>query len=188
MVNDFRVESVVCIEGVVQNNLLVVLSVIAANFYLLSLSITFRSLLWSSTVFSQSFDEFQADDIQNVANELLRIRDYLFKELAQKTGQPMEQDEDFVADKEDEALPTDDLGRDDSDDSLSEGDKEVSSWGSFTSYYNFLFSLSKLPFWSLWFGHFCHFSLKLKLFAYGSLWFQFYCHFGPKINQVIFVL
>ncbi|MFS7900389.1 putative Clp protease proteolytic subunit /Translocation-enhancing protein TepA [Helianthus anomalus] len=91
MVNDFRVESVVCIEGVVQNNLLVVLSVIAANFYLLSLSITFRSLLWSSTVFSQSFDEFQVDDIQNVANELLRIRDYLFKELAQKTGQPMEQ-------------------------------------------------------------------------------------------------
>lgn len=33
----------------------------------------------------------QADDIQNEANELLRIRDYLFKELAQKTGQPVEQ-------------------------------------------------------------------------------------------------
>ncbi|KAJ0526217.1 hypothetical protein HanHA300_Chr09g0320741 [Helianthus annuus] len=33
-------------------------------------------------------------------------------------------DEDFVADKEDGALPTNDLGRDDSDGSLSEGDKE----------------------------------------------------------------
>ncbi|MFS7990749.1 putative endopeptidase Clp [Helianthus anomalus] len=33
----------------------------------------------------------KADDIQNEANELLRIRDYLFKELAEKTGQPMEQ-------------------------------------------------------------------------------------------------
>jgi len=32
----------------------------------------------------------QADDIQNEANELLRIRDYLFNELAQKTGQPVE--------------------------------------------------------------------------------------------------
>ncbi|GKD69026.1 ATP-dependent Clp protease proteolytic subunit-related protein 2, chloroplastic-like protein, partial [Tanacetum coccineum] len=32
----------------------------------------------------------QADDIQNEANELLRIRDYLFKELAQKPGQPVE--------------------------------------------------------------------------------------------------
>ncbi|GMN32522.1 hypothetical protein TIFTF001_003721 [Ficus carica] len=32
----------------------------------------------------------QADDIQNEANELLRIRDYLFNELAQKTGQPIE--------------------------------------------------------------------------------------------------
>lgn len=32
----------------------------------------------------------QADDIQNEANELLRIRDYLFKELSQKTGQPAE--------------------------------------------------------------------------------------------------
>ncbi|KAI5655619.1 hypothetical protein M9H77_32806 [Catharanthus roseus] len=32
----------------------------------------------------------QADDIRNEADELLRIRDYLFKELAQKTGQPVE--------------------------------------------------------------------------------------------------
>ncbi|KAL5541038.1 hypothetical protein UlMin_002405 [Ulmus minor] len=32
----------------------------------------------------------QADDIQNEANELLRIRDYLYTELAQKTGQPVE--------------------------------------------------------------------------------------------------
>ncbi|XP_055821375.1 ATP-dependent Clp protease proteolytic subunit-related protein 2, chloroplastic [Solanum dulcamara] len=32
----------------------------------------------------------QADDIRNEADELLRIRDYLFKELAEKTGQPIE--------------------------------------------------------------------------------------------------
>ncbi|XP_051133542.1 ATP-dependent Clp protease proteolytic subunit-related protein 2, chloroplastic [Andrographis paniculata] len=32
----------------------------------------------------------QADDICNEADELMRIRDYLFKELAQKTGQPVE--------------------------------------------------------------------------------------------------
>lgn len=32
----------------------------------------------------------QADDIQNEADELLRIRDYLFKELAEKTGQPID--------------------------------------------------------------------------------------------------
>ncbi|CAI9093839.1 OLC1v1029424C1 [Oldenlandia corymbosa var. corymbosa] len=32
----------------------------------------------------------QADDIRNEAEELIRIRDYLFKELAQKTGQPVE--------------------------------------------------------------------------------------------------
>lgn len=32
----------------------------------------------------------QADDIRNEANELLRIRDYLFNELADKTGQPIE--------------------------------------------------------------------------------------------------
>ncbi|KAI4372715.1 hypothetical protein MLD38_010914 [Melastoma candidum] len=32
----------------------------------------------------------QADDICNEANELLRVRDYLFNELAKKTGQPAE--------------------------------------------------------------------------------------------------
>eukprot|EP00262_Sarcandra_glabra_P019401 TRINITY_DN72_c0_g2_i1.p1 TRINITY_DN72_c0_g2~~TRINITY_DN72_c0_g2_i1.p1 ORF type:complete len:291 (+),score=47.08 TRINITY_DN72_c0_g2_i1:103-975(+) len=32
----------------------------------------------------------QADDIRNEANELLRIRDYLFQELAKKTGQPID--------------------------------------------------------------------------------------------------
>lgn len=32
----------------------------------------------------------QADDIRNEADELLRVRDYLFKELAKKTGQPVE--------------------------------------------------------------------------------------------------
>ncbi|GMH09480.1 hypothetical protein Nepgr_011321 [Nepenthes gracilis] len=32
----------------------------------------------------------QADDIRNEANELLRIRDYLFEELAKNTGQPVE--------------------------------------------------------------------------------------------------
>ncbi|PKU86431.1 ATP-dependent Clp protease proteolytic subunit-related protein 2, chloroplastic isoform X1 [Dendrobium catenatum] len=32
----------------------------------------------------------QADDVRNEANELLRIRDYLFGELAKKTGQPIE--------------------------------------------------------------------------------------------------
>ncbi|MFS8030045.1 hypothetical protein Hanom_Chr17g01529501 [Helianthus anomalus] len=42
--------------------------------------------------------------------------------------------------------------------------------------------MSKLPFWSLRFGHFCHFSPKLKSFTSGSLWFQLYCHFGPKIK------
>ncbi|MFS7916299.1 hypothetical protein Hanom_Chr02g00175501 [Helianthus anomalus] len=47
--------------------------------------------------------------------------------------------------------------------------------------------MSKLPFWSLWFGYFFHFNPKVKLFASGSMWFQFYCHFGPKINQVVFV-
>ncbi|MFS7987980.1 hypothetical protein Hanom_Chr11g01029171 [Helianthus anomalus] len=47
---------------------------------------------------------------------------------------------------------------------------------------------SKLPFWSLRFGYFCHFSLKLKPFASGSLWFQFYCHFGPKMKSFILVL
>ncbi|KAF9587612.1 hypothetical protein IFM89_004444 [Coptis chinensis] len=32
----------------------------------------------------------QADDIENEATELIRIRDYLFKELSEKTGQPIE--------------------------------------------------------------------------------------------------
>ncbi|XP_038687174.1 ATP-dependent Clp protease proteolytic subunit-related protein 2, chloroplastic [Tripterygium wilfordii] len=32
----------------------------------------------------------QADDIRNEADELLRIRDYLYKELAKNTGQPVE--------------------------------------------------------------------------------------------------
>ncbi|WMV43725.1 hypothetical protein MTR67_037110 [Solanum verrucosum] len=32
----------------------------------------------------------QADDIRNEAEELLRIRNYLFKELSEKTGQPIE--------------------------------------------------------------------------------------------------
>ncbi|KAL5751019.1 hypothetical protein ACOSP7_025622 [Xanthoceras sorbifolium] len=32
----------------------------------------------------------QADDIQNEANELIRIKDYLYGELAKKTGQPVE--------------------------------------------------------------------------------------------------
>ncbi|MFS7982666.1 hypothetical protein Hanom_Chr10g00965481 [Helianthus anomalus] len=44
--------------------------------------------------------------------------------------------------------------------------------------------MSKLPFWSLWVGHFCQFSSKLKLFASGSMCFQFYCHFGPKMKSV----
>ncbi|MFS7929026.1 hypothetical protein Hanom_Chr04g00327731 [Helianthus anomalus] len=35
----------------------------------------------------------------------------------------------------------------------------------------------------MWFGHFCHFSPKLKSFASGSLWFQFYCHVGPKMKS-----
>ncbi|MFS8006232.1 hypothetical protein Hanom_Chr14g01246791 [Helianthus anomalus] len=39
---------------------------------------------------------------------------------------------------------------------------------------------SKLPFWSLWFGQFCHFSPNLKLFTSRSLWFHFCCHFSPK--------
>lgn len=32
----------------------------------------------------------QADDIRNEANELLRIKDYLYNELAKNTGQPAE--------------------------------------------------------------------------------------------------
>ncbi|KAJ0886847.1 hypothetical protein HanRHA438_Chr09g0384061 [Helianthus annuus] len=42
---------------------------------------------------------------------------------------------------------------------------------------------SKLPFWSMRFGQFYHFSSNLKLFASGSLWFQFYCHFGPNLKS-----
>lgn len=38
---------------------------------------------------------WQADDIQNEANELLRIRDYLFDELSKKTGQPVEKVSSF---------------------------------------------------------------------------------------------
>ncbi|MFS7958621.1 hypothetical protein Hanom_Chr07g00680881 [Helianthus anomalus] len=56
--------------------------------------------------------------------------------------------------------------------------------------------MSKVPFWSLRFGHFCHFSSNLKPFASGSMWFHFCCHFGPKAksaqiskkNLVFFVL
>ncbi|MFS7948202.1 hypothetical protein Hanom_Chr06g00557191 [Helianthus anomalus] len=33
------------------------------------------------------------------------------------------------------------------------------------------------------FGHFCHFSPKLKLFKSVSLLFHFYCHFDPKIKS-----
>lgn len=38
----------------------------------------------------------QADDIRNEANELLRIRDYLYNELAKNTGQPIEKVPPFV--------------------------------------------------------------------------------------------
>ncbi|MFS7974989.1 hypothetical protein Hanom_Chr10g00875241 [Helianthus anomalus] len=44
--------------------------------------------------------------------------------------------------------------------------------------------MSKLLKWSPRFGHFCHFSLKLKHFESGSLWFQFGCHFHPKSESV----
>ncbi|MFS8025736.1 hypothetical protein Hanom_Chr16g01478711 [Helianthus anomalus] len=46
---------------------------------------------------------------------------------------------------------------------------------------------SKLSFWSLWFGHLCHFSPNLKLFTSGSLWFAFCCHFSPKSKNPIFL-
>ncbi|MFS7914026.1 hypothetical protein Hanom_Chr02g00148581 [Helianthus anomalus] len=48
------------------------------------------------------------------------------------------------------------------------------------------FEKSKLPFWSLWFGQFCHFSPNLKLITSGSLWFAFCCHFSPnfKFDQI----
>ncbi|MFS8022521.1 hypothetical protein Hanom_Chr16g01440471 [Helianthus anomalus] len=45
---------------------------------------------------------------------------------------------------------------------------------------------SKLSFWSLWFGHFCHFSPNLKLFTSGPLWFAFCCHFSPKPKNPLF--
>ncbi|MFS7906289.1 hypothetical protein Hanom_Chr01g00057551 [Helianthus anomalus] len=45
---------------------------------------------------------------------------------------------------------------------------------------------SKLSFGSLWFGHFYHFSLNLKLFTTRSLWFAFYCHFSLKFKNPIF--
>ncbi|MFS7953281.1 hypothetical protein Hanom_Chr07g00616701 [Helianthus anomalus] len=52
-----------------------------------------------------------------------------------------------------------------------------------TSIYIYIYIyMSKLPFWSLRFGQFCHFSPNLKPFTFGSLWFQFYCHFGPNIK------
>lgn len=50
------------------------------------------SNLWMGFLFYANiiWKFFQADDIRNEANELLRIRDYLFNELANKTGQPVE--------------------------------------------------------------------------------------------------
>ncbi|MFS8025727.1 hypothetical protein Hanom_Chr16g01478601 [Helianthus anomalus] len=51
-----------------------------------------------------------------------------------------------------------------------------------------IFNLSKLPFWSLWFGQFCHFSPNLKLFKLGSMWFAFCCHFSPKLKISHFLL
>ncbi|MFS7922605.1 hypothetical protein Hanom_Chr03g00251031 [Helianthus anomalus] len=48
--------------------------------------------------------------------------------------------------------------------------------------------MSKLPFWSLWFGQFCHFSPNLKLITSGSLWFAFCCLFSPKSKNPIFLL
>ncbi|MFS7945935.1 hypothetical protein Hanom_Chr06g00530051 [Helianthus anomalus] len=50
---------------------------------------------------------------------------------------------------------------------------------------------SRLQKWSLRYGHFCHFSSKLKTFESGFMWFQFCCHFHPKskfnkIFQLIF--
>lgn len=57
--------------------------ILSREAYILRTSVRFVIFLMNVAV--------QADDIQNEANELLRIRDYLFKELAQKTGQPVEQ-------------------------------------------------------------------------------------------------
>ncbi|MFS7980614.1 hypothetical protein Hanom_Chr11g01006401 [Helianthus anomalus] len=42
---------------------------------------------------------------------------------------------------------------------------------------------SKLPFWSLWFDQFCHFSPNLKLITTGSLWFALCCHFSPNLKS-----
>ncbi|KAF5819206.1 hypothetical protein HanXRQr2_Chr02g0075061 [Helianthus annuus] len=47
---------------------------------------------------------------------------------------------------------------------------------------------SKLPFWSLWFGQFCHFNPNLKLFKSGSLWFAFCCHFSPNLKKSHYLL
>ncbi|MFS8006279.1 hypothetical protein Hanom_Chr14g01247351 [Helianthus anomalus] len=49
-----------------------------------------------------------------------------------------------------------------------------------------LLGKSKLSFWSLWFGQFCHFSPNLKLITSGSLWFAFCCHFSPKFKKTPF--
>ncbi|MFS8005352.1 hypothetical protein Hanom_Chr13g01236311 [Helianthus anomalus] len=46
----------------------------------------------------------------------------------------------------------------------------------------YILMLSKLSFWSLWFGQYCHFSPNLKLFTFESLWFAFCCHFSPKLK------
>ncbi|MFS7915996.1 hypothetical protein Hanom_Chr02g00171891 [Helianthus anomalus] len=48
--------------------------------------------------------------------------------------------------------------------------------------------MSKLSFWSLWFGYFCHFSSNLKFFTSESLWFAFCCHFSPKLKISDFLL
>ncbi|MFS7944631.1 hypothetical protein Hanom_Chr06g00514511 [Helianthus anomalus] len=44
-----------------------------------------------------------------------------------------------------------------------------------------------MPFWSLWFGQFCHFSPNLKFITSGSLWFAFCCHFSPKSKNPHFL-
>ncbi|CAA6673618.1 unnamed protein product [Spirodela intermedia] len=47
----------------------------------------------------------KADDIRNEANELLRIRDYLFTELSKKTGQPVDKVSDLFLNWVPESLP-----------------------------------------------------------------------------------